>query len=436
MISALKDRPKREKIDGAAMHPLRFARRRILLAASLIAFSFIGCGSSKKSSPNPAERNASKPANGRDTPPAADHRPTKNASKPTAVPEGRTVSTHTLFVNGEVITVDDILATAAGELGALASASTPEQYAPKMTELLYKSIVDAITERLVYQQATASGLFADLEDDEQGESPIHRAVDREIKREVNEIGRGSQARYEMRLSEMGLNLARRRESIQRRIVVEGFLRGKMGRKVDVSRRDLDRYYKEHIGEYQWGREVEPFIIELWIEKFLPDGTGPRQATQEQWTAARLDAKKTADAILVDLRERGVDFVEVCKQHSNAPNAGKGGRWGFIQAPIRGRNGVMLAPTKAALSMESGEISDPIESKGKIFIVKAGKVRPAGGKSFVEVQREIRAKLEHQQIRRYAIEYETNLRNKATISPVQPFLHACVMAAPFPQTSSP
>ena len=91
--------------------------------------------------------------------------------------------------------------------------------------------------------------------------------------------------------------------------------------------------------------------------------------------------------ILKLLKNGGDFVQLAKEHSIAPDAGKGGLVGWFQV------GRML-PTfeRAAFKLKKGEISDVVWTRYGYHIIKLEDRKDGTTKPFEQVRRDIFTKL--------------------------------------------
>ena len=104
------------------------------------------------------------------------------------------------------------------------------------------------------------------------------------------------------------------------------------------------------------------------------------------------ARKTAEAILVKVKAAPNDFAKLARENSKDPgSAAQGGDLGFF-----GR-GMMVKPfEETAYRLNSGEISDVVETDFGFHIIRVTEVRPAQAKPFAEVRADIERELRKQQ----------------------------------------
>ncbi|MBB94770.1 MAG: peptidylprolyl isomerase [Rhodobacteraceae bacterium] len=119
-----------------------------------------------------------------------------------------------------------------------------------------------------------------------------------------------------------------------------------------------------------------------------DGDGERE-----WNASHIlvETREEAEAIRQVLLD-GAVFAEVAKTSSTGPSGPSGGSLGWFSA------GQMVPPfEEAVMALESGEISEPVETQFGWHIVKLNETRIAEAPSLEEVRGEIVNELEAQAV---------------------------------------
>ena len=106
---------------------------------------------------------------------------------------------------------------------------------------------------------------------------------------------------------------------------------------------------------------------------------PATADAEQISAKR----QQIEAIHAQLLD-GADFAELAKAKSEDPgSAGQGGSLGNVL------RGVMVKPFEDALfAMQEGELSEPIQTRFGLHIIKLNKITPGEQRAFADVQQEL------------------------------------------------
>jgi len=128
----------------------------------------------------------------------------------------------------------------------------------------------------------------------------------------------------------------------------------------------------------------------------------QEADNKTWEKA----KKT----LLDLKKSKKDFRKLAKEHSECPSSQKGGDLGFIP------RGKLFQPLEiAAFRLKNNEISQPIESKEGVHLIKLYERRPRGFiPPFEEIKDLVEQAAKTDQAQRIYQEYVEEIRSKSTV----------------------
>lgn len=114
--------------------------------------------------------------------------------------------------------------------------------------------------------------------------------------------------------------------------------------------------------------------------------------QEQVKASHilLEDKETAEEVMTKL-ENGGDFTELAQEYSTGPSAEQGGDLGYIS-----KDQNIAQPFKEAVfALDTGEMSQIVETQYGFHIIKATDRREAGVRSYEEVKDQIKQQLQNQ-----------------------------------------
>ncbi len=212
--------------------------------------------------------------------------------------------------------------------------------------LQYRSDVvrEMVEEMLLVAMARRDSIFV---------SP--QAIDDELDRRVEELEtrHGSAEALDDALADEGLTRERLREiyreDIERRMLAEQVIRYEVHGKVDVTWRDVDKYYEEH------GAEVAA-VPEAFHVAGIVSAPKVSEALKRQAFERLDEARAELDA--------GADFAEVAARHSDDASATRGGDLGWIE---RG----MMVPEfeEAVFALGEGEVSGVVPSRFGFHIIK-------------------------------------------------------------------
>jgi parvulin-like peptidyl-prolyl isomerase len=132
---------------------------------------------------------------------------------------------------------------------------------------------------------------------------------------------------------------------------------------------LEAYFKANQRQFD-GSEVEVSHILLRPERSGDPQALPRLLEQAQRIRQQIASGK-------------IDFSEAARKYSHGPSAASGGELGYIT-----RNGIMVEEfSKAAFALEVGEVSEPVQTKFGVHLIRCSQVRP-GSKPWTEVRQQL------------------------------------------------
>lgn len=321
-----------------------------------------------------------------------------------------------LTVNGETITVEEILQPIRARLVENAQTQSPNDYYAGLVKAVRDQIITEVAERLVWREAKRQ-LTEDT--DKQIDAAVERIERDRIQREFG----GRESRYEAALVEEGTTREKTRLRIRRRLVVQQWVRDRLLPRVSITRRELMSYYQQNQHEFTKGGRVEMFLIDIPLRSLL--------SSSELNDAARLDdarrqARATLEEALSKIRDGTLGFEDAARRYSKGLNAQSGGKWGFISEPLQG---YWEAPSKQVLAFSAGQMSKVCDGPDCVYIVKAGGVDPPRVTGFEAAQPRIMEKVRQQRLSAMESEYLQSLLEQADISPLDPFVQAVIEAAP-------
>ncbi len=271
------------------------------------------------------------------------------------------------------------------DIGSRLPRGTFRQQAEQLLRVRLKQIVmDALIlgeaeGRLTGQQRT--GLFQFLQ--------------QERKKLIRELGRGSEAlASERSRTTSGLTLDQRMEDRRREVIVQTYLREKLFPKINVSRKDIKRYYKNHEAQFNPPRRCTIHLI-------------------------RTKDAYVADAIDKEL-EMGRDFLDIaCDKKLNSrtwENKGLFGEGITGDKPF-GND----ALNEATLGLAEGECSKRLKVGSMFTWVYVAKISKGECKSLRESQLKIERILRQQQYSRLSDQYQQRLLENGSYNNLEDML---------------
>jgi parvulin-like peptidyl-prolyl isomerase len=229
---------------------------------------------------------------------------------------------------------------------------------PKPGSTEYEQLKGQAITFLVQQaevEAQAKKLGVDISDDK---------VDKEIARYKKQFYGGSDARYEKAVKQQGLTDDQAREAIRQQLISQALFKKVTG-DVKVSDSDIKQYYNTHKTQY-----VQPETRE--VRHIL------------------VTKKALADSLYQQLKGGG-NFAKLAKQYSKDPgSAANGGKLTVSKGQT------VPQFDKAAFSLKTGQISQPVHTQYGYHIIQAlSAVKAASTTSLDKVSASIRQQLEQQ-----------------------------------------
>jgi hypothetical protein len=231
-------------------------------------------------------------------------------------------------VNGEAIYADEVLEPIDEQLRALSQELPRGEFIQRASRLVAGRVRQIVADALILGEAQRSLT-------EQQVRRLRVIMHNEREKVLREYGRGSLAVAERRLrEEKGLSLDAFLEERRQEIIVSQFLRTELMPKINVSRKDIERYYRENIDRYAPPptRDIRVYISDsreaaLELRRALADdavalralledpAAGVRDMTMDDAAGDEVFAADAANAALVELAEgEASEPVEVNDQH--------------------------------------------------------------------------------------------------------------------------
>ncbi|MFW6059929.1 MAG: peptidyl-prolyl cis-trans isomerase [Phycisphaeraceae bacterium] len=297
---------------------------------------------------------------------------------------GRTVAAMVGQVNGRAIYAHDVLdplhetLAALGRRVARGEVSRP-QFRERASDLIAGHVNEIVNDALLLGEAER-----DLS--EQERQYVRHFMRQRRDELVRKHGRGSAAVADRTLRERdGKGLEQTLEQIRQQELVRRYMRLKLQPRINVTRRDIERYYRDHHETYN-----PPMTRTLRLIRAVDEAAA---ATIEQRLA------------------EGASFESVAKDAElNAFQPGNGG----LMADAPGDDVFGFEPLNEALrELDAGEHAGPIDAGGSQWFLQVEAIDGGEGRSLKDAQREIERRLRLQQFRRLSAQYEQQLYERGS-----------------------
>ena len=163
--------------------------------------------------------------------------------------------------------------------------------------------------------------------------------------------------------------------------------------------------KSSIVQYSYENELRAFLANTYISIISKDALNEKDIknfyetnysssqSEKEFNAAHILLKTEAKAIAVKKQiAAGENFSDLAKNHSTGPSGSRGGDLGWF-----GKGAMVPAFEKAALALEIGAVSDPIETQFGWHIIKLNNSRLKTPPSLEDVRVEIERALKEKYI---------------------------------------
>lgn len=278
-------------------------------------------------------------------------------------------------VDGEPITLHELrsFSQLAGQRGLLMPESTAGMSDRDLLEGL-------IMNKLVDKEVESQGLKAKEGD-----------IDSYIER-IKAQGSLTDEQFQQALEKQGMKLEDYRKQVSREIERALLINREIGSRVNVTPQDIERYHKEHAGDFAQAEQVR--VRHIFVP--LPPGATP-------------DEEQAVTKQVEEIRKRAQgeeDFATLADTYSQGPGAGQGGDLGYF------KKGQMTKEIEdVAFALKPGEISQPFRAGAGMHLLKVEEHMTPGQQELDEETKEqIKQKLYNDALRqRYERWFQEDLR---------------------------
>lgn len=221
---------------------------------------------------------------------------------------------------------------------------------------------------------------------EQNQQGLLNFLKEERKKLIRELGRGSEElANERSRTTSGLTLDQRISERRNQVVVQNYLKAKLWPKINVTRKDIERYYRDHFEDFN-----------------PPEGrTIHMIRTSDDNVASQID-KELAN---------GRDFLDIAGD--NVLNPRDWEKKGLFGQGIKGKPFGNDALNDTTLKLNEGEHSERMKVGSMYTWVYVAKISKGETRSLREVQLEVERTLKQQQYNRYTEEYQKRLLDEGS-----------------------
>ncbi len=198
--------------------------------------------------------------------------------------------------------------------------------------------------------------------------------------------------------EQGVSFEDFKANIRNQIITQDVMREEVGRKVQITPGEVERYFEQHKQDY-----AKPESVQL-SEILVSTGADPDDAAK---VAA---GKAKADDIEAKLHAGG-DFTQLAKSFSDGTTAADGGNFGTFH---RGDGGLAKVFEDAVFSLKTGQYTDPIRTRQGYIIFKVDQHSPGGVPAYKDVEQDVEQNYYYSRMEPAMRDYLTQMREEAYI----------------------
>ena len=196
--------------------------------------------------------------------------------------------------------------------------------------------------------------------------------------------------------EQGVSFEDFKANIRNQIITQEVMREEVGRRVQFTQGEVQRYYDEHKQDY-----AKPESVEL-SEILVSTGADPDDAAKTE------AGKAKADDIEAKLHAGG-DFVQLAKSFSDGTTASEGGAFGNFH-----KGELAKVFEDATFPLKPGQYTDPIRTKQGYIIFKVDQHIPGGVPAFKDVEPEVEQSYYESRMEPAMRSYLTEMREEAYV----------------------
>lgn len=296
-------------------------------------------------------------------------------------------------VNGVDITEAELQKLVKPQLERMAQQG--KKLPPAFTQTLERQIRQQILDRIIAQR---------LLDEKVKEANIV-VTEQEVINQITKIAAAQSPpmtleELKKRTAEYGQSYDELENQIRKGMTYQKIMEAQWADKINITEEDAKKYYDENPTQFEVQEQVRASHILIAPAEVTDPNADPNQAKAE--------AKAKAQDLLEQIKG-GADFAELAKANSDCPSAARGGDLDFFP------RGKMAAPfEKAAFELETGKVSDIVETRFGYHIIKVTDHKDAATISFEQAENDIIQKLTQEKRNELANEYIESLKAEANI----------------------
>ena len=286
-------------------------------------------------------------------------------------------------VNGESITLLDVMLESSAEEAKLASMYTGEDLVKKIEEVRRRVLDDLINRKLIYASYKKQPF----------DIPKQHIEDM-VDSMANVMGDGTRKSLERRIIALGSNMDELRKKIREKIVTDVLIYRNCVLHVEITPREIYQEYESNQTRWKVQERLELQLLQI-LKTKNADGLDPVRVVQNL-----KEMVKNADEEM---------FGEIVKKNTNGPNAVKGGRMGWID-----RYKLRPECAEPLKNAKKGDIVGPIETPEGYYFIRICNISGEESIPFEKASQAIEKELREKAIRNKKNFYMRELKEGAVI----------------------
>lgn len=284
-------------------------------------------------------------------------------------------------VNGEPITLFDVIANTAGEEKQLALVFSGEELEIERKKIRNEALDNIIDRKLVYAQFK-----------KQGYKLPKQIIEKMLDKLAADLAGGNRKLLETRARKAGLTMDELKEQARERAASSILINERCFKNVYITPKQVFDYYKKNKAEFQESTQLKLQILYL-------------KCNPSEKSFANFAEK--LNKMLKDADEK--KFAEYVILHSKGPNRDSGGDVGWIA-----ENKLRKEFSSLLIGQEEGTIAGPIMTEEGYYFIRISERKEAKTRNFEDLKEEIREKLSEQKEEENYNSYIKRLKKDALI----------------------
>ena len=317
--------------------------------------------------------------------PAADDPAASSSSVAVPIPlPGTRIDSVLVSVNGEPITLLDVILETGGREKELAGIYSGERLFSETRKLREETVEQIVTRKLIYEKYKAQPFDIPRQE-----------IENLLDEFVRSSGAESRAALEKSLLPFGITPERLREQARERIAVEVLLMRDCNHHVDVTPKEVYEDYKAHPEKWTVPEKISLQLLQINVTAGSAGG----------------DPKAAVEAVRKELDgdSSQKNFTRLVLEKSDGATASEGGiTEGAVLEKLRPEF------IEALKGKKSGDVVGPIEAPEAFFFLRVIGTEPAKLIPFSQANREVRDALYNAKAAEKRKEYEEQIRRDAVI----------------------